>query len=198
MADTKISAMPAATALTGAEIVPLVQGGVNVQTPTSAIETLIVNERMNVGAWQDSTTQTGSTTTPTAMTFNTVDIADGVTLASSSRMTVSVSGVYDLQWSGQFENANNADEDVTVWIRIDGVDVAGSVGRVSVPARKTASEFGHAIVAWNYYLDLTAAQYVELYWIKSNSLVSMVTFPASVSPAYPAAASAIATMGQVR
>lgn len=36
MADTKISAMPAATTLTGTEIVPLVQTNVNVQTTTSA------------------------------------------------------------------------------------------------------------------------------------------------------------------
>ena len=36
MADTKISAMAAATTpLTGAELVPLVQSGVNVQTPIS-------------------------------------------------------------------------------------------------------------------------------------------------------------------
>lgn len=36
MADTKISAMPAATTLTGTEIVPLVQTNANVQTTTSA------------------------------------------------------------------------------------------------------------------------------------------------------------------
>ena len=38
MADQKISAMTAATTpLTGAELVPLVQGGANVQTPVSSI-----------------------------------------------------------------------------------------------------------------------------------------------------------------
>ena len=38
MADTKISSMAAASfPLTGAELVPLVQGGVNVQTPMAAV-----------------------------------------------------------------------------------------------------------------------------------------------------------------
>ena len=37
MADTKISAMTAASALTGAELVPLVQGGVNVRSTVQDI-----------------------------------------------------------------------------------------------------------------------------------------------------------------
>ena len=41
MADTKISAMPSASTLTGAELVPLVQGGVNVQTDLDGIKTFI-------------------------------------------------------------------------------------------------------------------------------------------------------------
>ena len=198
MADTKISQMPSAVPLTGTESVPLVQGGINVKTPTSAIETLIVGNRMNVGAWQDSTTQTGSTTTPTAITFHTTDVADGVTLVSNSRMTVPVDGIYNLQWSGQFANADNADGDITIWVRIDGVDLSGSAGFVSVPSRQSIGHPGHTIAAWNYFLNLTATQYVELYWLKSNALLSLTTYPASVSPAYPSTASIIATVNQVR
>ena len=40
MADTKISAETAAGALTGSEIVPVVQGGVNKRTTTGAIAAL--------------------------------------------------------------------------------------------------------------------------------------------------------------
>lgn len=198
MADTKISQMPSAVPLTGTESVPLVQGGINVKTPTSAIETLIVDNRMNVGAWQDSTIQTGSITTPTVITFDTTDIADGVTLVSNSRMTVPVDGVYNLQWSGQFQNEDNADGDIIVWVRIDGADLPGSSGLVAIPARQSIGNPGHTIAAWNYFLSLTATQYVELYWLKSNALLSLTTYPASVSPAYPSTASIIATINQVR
>jgi hypothetical protein len=198
MADTKISQMPSAVPLTGAESVPLVQGGINVQTPTSAIETLIVDNRMNVGAWQDFTNQTGSITTPTAITFDTTDIADGVTLVSNSRMTVPVDGVYNLQWSGQFQNSDNADGNITVWIRVDGVDVPGSAGLVSIPARRSVGNPGHTVASWNYFLNLTATQYVELYWLKSDSLLTLETYPASASPPYPSTASIIATVNQVR
>ena len=197
MADTKISAMASATALTGTEFVPLVQGGVNVQTPSSAFGTLFRTNYSNFGAWQDTTTQTGSTTTPTAMTFNTADALGGVTLVSGSRLTVPVTGVYNLQWSGQFENSAQAVQDIWVWVRINGADLAGSTGLISIPSRKSAGVPSHIVTGWNYFLNLTASQYVELYWLKETSGITLTPYAASVSPPYPATASVIVTIAQV-
>lgn len=149
------------------------------------------------GAWQDSTTQTGSTTVPTVMTFNTVDINDGVTLVSNSRMTVPNTGVYNLQWSGQFSNLDNATTDIWVWIRVNGTDVAGSTGLIGILPRKSAGVASHVIAGWNYFLSLTAGQYVELVWLKESTQVTLPALPASVSPAYPSTASVIATMNQI-
>ena len=61
MADQKISAMTAASALTGAELVPLVQSGVNVKSTVSALAAFAQSTFSAYGAWQDSTTQIGST-----------------------------------------------------------------------------------------------------------------------------------------
>ena len=43
MADVKISALPAASALTGDELLPVVQGGVTLQTSARAIQRIPVN-----------------------------------------------------------------------------------------------------------------------------------------------------------
>jgi hypothetical protein len=43
MADVKISALPAASALTGDELLPIVQGGVTLQTSARAIQRIPVN-----------------------------------------------------------------------------------------------------------------------------------------------------------
>jgi len=197
MADTKISAMASATALTGTELVPLVQGGVNVQTPSSAFGTLFRTTYSNYGAWQDTTTQPGSTTTPTAMTFDTADALDGVTLVSGSRITVPVAGVYNLQWSGQFENSDQAVQDIWVWVRINGTDLVGSTGLISIPSRKSVGVPSHIVTGWNYFLNLTASQYVELYWLKETSGITLTPYAASVSPPYPLTASVIVTITQV-
>ncbi len=108
MADQKISAMPAATVpLTGAELVPLVQGGTNVKSTVALFGDYARAAYFNHGAWQDTTTQTGSITAGTPFTFNTADVLDGVTLVSGSRLTVAEAGDYNIQWSGQFQNVEN-------------------------------------------------------------------------------------------
>ncbi len=198
MADQKISAMPSATVpLTGAELVPLVQGGANVQSTISNFGDYARTKYFNHGAWQDTSTQTGSITAGTPFTFNTADVVDGVTLVSGSRLTVPLAGVYNFQWSGQFQNVENTIENVTVWLRIDGVDVPGSAGVISLAARKSATIFARTIIGWNYFLTLTAGQYVQIVWLPSIATITVPAFPASTTPAHPSTASVIVTVNQV-
>ena len=198
MADQKISAMPSATVpLTGAELIPMVQGGANVQSTMANFGDYARTQYFNHGAWQDTTTQTGSITAGTPFTFNTVDVLDGVTLVSGSRLTVPLNGVYNIQWSGQFQNVENEIENVIVWLRINGVDVPGSAGIISLAARKSATIFARTIVGWNYFLSLTAGQYVQIVWLPSVASVTVPAYPASTTPAHPSTASVIVTVNQV-
>lgn len=198
MADQKISAMPSAvTPLTGTELIPLVQSGANVQTTLATFGAFGRGVFFNHGAWQDTTTQTGSITAGTVFTFNTADVTDGVTLVDNSKLTVPVTGVYNIQWSGQFQNVENDIEDVTVWLRINGVDVPGSAGVISLAARKSATIFARTIVGWNYFLNLTAGQYVQIVWLPSIATITVPAYPASVTPAHPSTASVIVTVNQV-
>lgn len=193
MADQKISAMPSAATLTGAELIPLVQSGANVKVTLDVLRSY----DNAYGGFSDSTDQTGSVSAGTVMTFNTVDVADGITLVSSSQITVPNTGKYSLQFSSQFKNTNNAQEDVTVWLRINGVDLANSATQYTIPARKSAGIFGYCVASLTFFLDLTANDYVEILWIPTNTTVTMEHLPASVTPAYPAIPSVIATMIQV-
>ena len=193
MADQKISAMPTAATLTGAELIPMVQSGANVKATLDSLR----NFDNAYGAFSSNVDQTGSISAGTAMTFNSVDVADGVTVASSSRITVPNAGIYNLQFSAQFKNVENTQEDVTIWFRVDGVDLANSATQMTIPARKSASIFGYGVAAWNIFLSLTAAQYVQIVWLPTVATLTMEALPASLSPAYPAIPSVIATMNQV-
>lgn len=193
MADQKISAMPSAATLTGAELVPMVQSGANVKATLNSIRAF----DNAYGGFSDGTDQTGSISAGTVMTFDTIDVADGVTLVSSSRITVPNTGKYNLQFSSQFKNTNNAQEDVTVWLRVNGVDLANSATQYTIPARKSASIFGYGVASLTFLLDLTANDYVEIVWLPTATTVTLEHLPASVTPAYPAIPSIIATMVQV-
>lgn len=147
------------------------------------------------GAFQDSTDQTAAAAnTAYAMTLNTTDYANGVTVASNSRITVTDAGIWNLQWSGQFENPDTQDNDVRVWVKINGTSVVGSTGFFAVPS-KHGSVNGHTLVGWNYFVSLNATDYVELWWETDSTQVSIQAYPASGN--YPSTASLIATMSFV-
>lgn len=193
MADTKISAMPDAGALTGAELVPLVQSGANVK---ATLDDVLAYDRA-YGAWSDSTDQAGSISAGTAITFNTQDVSDGITLSGGSQFVVPNNGIYNLQFSAQLKNIDNAQHDANIWFRVDGVDLANSNTQLTVPARKSAGVFGYAVAAWNIFLNLNAGQYVQLMWLPTSLNVSLEHLPASVTPAYPATPSVILSIQQV-
>ena len=193
MADQKISAMPSALTLTGAELVPLVQSGANVKATLSSIRAF----ENAYGGFSDSTDQTGSISAGTIITMNTVDVADGVTLVSGSRITVPNTGKYSLQFSIQFKNTNNAQDDATVWLRINGLDLANSATQYTIPARKSAGVFGYNVASLMFLLDLAANDYIEIVWLPSATTVTIEHLPASVSPPYPAIPSVITTISQV-
>ena len=144
------------------------------------------------GAFQSTADQTAAAAnTAYAMTLNTVDYANGVSIASNSRITVADAGIWNLQWSGQFENPDSQDHDARVWLKINGTVVVGSTGFFAIPS-KHGSVNGHALVGWNYFLSLNANDYVELWWETDSTQVSIQTYAAAGN--YPSTASLIATM----
>jgi hypothetical protein len=147
------------------------------------------------GAFQSTVDQTAAlANTAYAMTLNTVDYANGVSVASNSRITVADAGIWNLQWSGQFENSDSQDHDVRVWLKINGAVVTGSTGFFAVPS-KHGSVNGHSIAGWNYFVSLDATDYVEIWWETDNTAISIQAYPASGN--YPSTASVIATMSFV-
>ena len=150
------------------------------------------------GAFQDSTDQVAAnTTTAYAVTFNTTDFANGVTVASNSRITVADGGIWNLQFSIQFTNTTNASQDVDVWFRVNGTNAANSNSRFGFAPRKGVGDPYHIIAAMNYFLSLNATDYVEIMWRPTDVGVTIEQYAAGTSPTRPAVPSAIATMSFV-
>jgi hypothetical protein len=149
------------------------------------------------GSFADTTDQTTTANTATVMTFNTTDFANGVSIVTSgglaSRFTVTNPGIYNFQWSGQFQNTDTQDHDVTVWIRKNGTDVVGSSGYLSVPSSHGGID-GHGIYGWNFLFNLVANDYVELWWETDNAAVTIQAYPVGTSPTRPSTSSLVATM----
>lgn len=145
-------------------------------------------------AVQDSTDQTAaSTTTAYAITYDTTDYSLGASLSNSSRLNVSYSGLYNLQFSAQFVNTDSSIHDIDIWFRKNGTDIANSNSRYSVPNRHGSVD-GHLIAALNFFIALEKNDYVQIMWSTDSTTVSLQSLPAGTSPTRPAIPSVIATL----
>jgi len=149
------------------------------------------------GAFSSFQDQTTTANTATLMTLDTTDFANGVSI-DSSKIRVVVPGIYNLQFSTQFQNTDNQLQDMSIWLRQgsgagSATDIAGSTGFVSIPAKAGAID-AHEIVGWNYYVSMNADDYIQIYWSTTDADVTIQTYSASVSPTRPSTASVVATM----
>lgn len=148
------------------------------------------------GSFYDSTTQTiASTTVAYPIKITKTDTAKGFHI-SNNKIIADSAGVYNIQWSGQFQNADNAENDVTVWIRKNGVNVVGSTGFISVPKTHGggAGTPGHTIASWNYIIPMSVGDSIVFYWQAGNTLVTLQYYPQQTSPTRPSTASVIVTI----
>ena len=154
------------------------------------------------GAWQDVTTQTAvADNVGYAMKFGTIDYENQVRIVSNgtdlTRITFDNTGIYNLNFSVQIQNTDNAEHDVTIWIRKNGVDVPGSAGYCTIPKRRStgAGLEGHTISGWNYLLSVVGGEYYEIMWSTTNHTNVSLQFYAAGNPP-PSTASTLAIVTQ--
>lgn len=147
---------------------------------------------LHYGAFSDTTTQTiVSINTAYAMTFNTTDAANGVSIGSpTSRLVVANQGVYNVQFSAQLDKTSGAAAVIHIWLRKNGTNVPNTTSRVVVQG--TAAEL---VAAWNFVIQLEPTNYVELMWESNDA--DVVLLAASATSVYPAIPSVICTITQV-
>lgn len=192
MADQKISAMPSAAALTGTELVPLVQDGANVQTSVNTV----VSYGQNRIALFDTTTQTALADTATVMTFNTVAFSQNISLVDNSKITFAVAGTFLLTVVLQMENSSTQIYAADFWVRLNGSDYPLSNTREDIPSSHGGHP-GHTVVTIDLPGVAAANDYIELVWSTPNTAVGIEYTAAQVSPTRPATPSIIVTVSQI-
>lgn len=126
-------------------------------------------------------------------------VAAGTTISgtTNTKITVAQDGLYNIQFSFQFTNPDNAIHDIDIWFKKNDVTIPKSNSQFSINARKSAGNPSHLITALNYMVDMLAGDYVEIVWHTSNSAVYMEAIGEQTSPLRPATPSAIVTVSFV-
>ena len=147
------------------------------------------------GSFYDTTDQTAaSTSTAYAITLDTTDLSNGVSVQSSSQITVAQDGVYNVQFSVQLSNEDTSPQDIDIWFRKNGTDIANSNTRFGMEKRKGASDPYHTVGTVNLLISMNAGDYVQLMWRTSDTDARIEAYAAGTSPTRPAIPSVIVTV----
>ena len=152
------------------------------------------------GQYFDYISQTATTDfVGVPMLFRTPDLSNGISVVTDDKITFANTGIYNLQFSTQFQNTANAPHDVFIWLRKNGTtaayDVIGSTGVVGMQPRKNPSDPAHTIVTWNFLLDVIGGDYYQIIWATSDAAnVSIQYYIAQTG--YPSTVSTLFTITQ--
>lgn len=150
------------------------------------------------GSFSNNTDQTAPSVGSTAVVvYDTTEESNGIYLSNSSRLNVRNAGIYNVQFSLQLANQDNAAQYADVWFRVNGTDVPRTASRFDIPARKSSTDWSHVIGTVNVFLDLNANDYVEIAGTTSSTLVVLESYPADTGIPRPAIPAAIVTMNYI-
>ncbi len=103
----------------------------------------------------------------------------GITVASSTQITMAAAGIYEVAVSLQFFNADSADHDATVWFKKNGTNITASATKVTVPK---ASDGGAIVLTVSGFDQFTAGQYIECFVSVEDIDVRLDATASSVGP----------------
>jgi len=135
-----------------------------------------------------------STTDQTAAVINTgypvefenTYIESKISIVDDTKITVSADGVYNFQVTLQTAHTNSAAVQAWTWINKNGTDVTYGGQQQTIVGNANQP------VYWNFSIDLTAGQYIEMYWATADLSLSLdSTAPTSPHPGIPSAVVAV-------
>ena len=141
------------------------------------------------------TVSPGVTNTSYAVTWDNTEIANGISIVSSSQITVSESGLYQFDLTLQLSSGNSSDKTVRFWFKKNGTNIANTTRIVTVNINN-----GFTPISLAEFFSLAAGDYIELWWQANSTAVSLTTNAAGgVAPNdYPAAPAGGIAVNQIQ
>jgi hypothetical protein len=130
-----------------------------------------------------------ATNTATAVEFPIEYLNNGVEVnaGTESRIYVTVSGVYNFQFSGQLRSGSGSAKQVYLWIVRNGTNIGYSTHQYTLSGSNQ-----HLNISWNFNIDMQDGDYLELEWAADDTNVTMeATAAAGAHPGIPSAVMAV-------
>jgi len=161
-------------------------------TPQWANVNTLITSNLYKGNFYDIITQTlaaPNTATPVILRNTDLATTNGISIVTDgtnlSRITFANTGVYNILFSAQLANSGGTAQTVDFWLRKNGStflqNIPNTNGKVQLQGNAN-----YLMAAWNYFVDVTAGDYIQLVWAATSTNVTMVAAaPNGVHPATP-------------
>jgi hypothetical protein len=155
------------------------------------------NKLFNRGQFYHTATLSGSANTAYPFQYNTTDtsVTNGtVYVDEDSKIYVSHTGIYNVQFSAQLHTTANEACDFSVWFAMTGSNIADSNTDFSI---EKVTGGGYAVAALNYLTHIQSGSYIELYYSKTTANGQIQAKGTQSTPTRPATPSVILTLTQI-
>ena len=135
-----------------------------------------------------------SSTVAAPLTLLSTTTSNGVAIdaVDKTKIVFATAGIYNIQFSIQMLTFDNTIDNVTIWFRLNGVDIAYSAGLATVPAIHGGKP-GTAIISWNLVQPVNVGDYIQLLFASDTGNTVAATYPPGASPVHPTSPSIIVT-----
>lgn len=129
---------------------------------------------------------------PIALLSTTTSNGVAIDAVDKTKIVFATAGIYNIQFSIQMLTFDNTIDNVTIWFRLNGVDIAYSAGLATVPAIHGGKP-GTAIISWNLVQPVNVGDYIQLLFASDTGNTVAATYPPGASPVHPTSPSIIVT-----
>lgn len=165
---------------------------VNVTISGTSIGLQVGPQSYYLSAYSTQDQTNAGATSVNKMTYNTTDFSNGVSIVSNSRITMANAGIYNIQFSAQFDKTDSGDDTVQIWLCKNGSNIANTNTEMTLVGNN-----GKHVAAWNFFVNAAAGDYFEICWHSSDTEVFINYIAAATTPTRPAIPSVILTVNKV-
>ena len=126
----------------------------------------------HIGASNTASQYATADDTPKLVEWDTAVSIKGFTLNPDNTATVSVSGIYKIDFRLQFANTANDAHDAIVWLQVNGSQVDGSTSIFTLQARKSAGVYSFMTAYSSVLFEAEEGDAIGLWWATDQAFIS--------------------------
>jgi hypothetical protein len=160
--------------VTTAGNVNVASGNVVLDTTGNITATGRLDYLRTFGSFTSNATQTSNgANTTNYMTLNNTEDANGISIASSTQITVARPGRYNIQFSAQLEKTDSGSDIIEIWLDKNGTAVANSATQIQLAGNNAKS-----VAAWDFNVNAANVNdYFRLAWASPDTDVQITAVP---------------------